>query len=139
MKRKITTVLFIVIDKDMSMEGKVFICICVQNVSFEPQNIHFDVYYTVNIDRVNKVAYRLCDTNLFAKYHSVCHVRVHTEHKPIKCNICNKCLWCSNKHDKHFKMQTGEKPCQCNIFDTNIIAISDFKYSQGAHTRDNPY
>ena len=100
--------------------------ICVQNVYFEPQNVHYNVHYSVN-----KVAYTFCDTNLLCKLHSEGDVIVHTEEKSIRCNICDQCLWYSNKQVKHLKIHTEEKPCQCNIRAINLTAIiSDSKYNK---------
>ena len=109
--------------------------ICVQNVYFEPQNVHYNVHYSVN-----KVAYTFCDTNLLCKLHSEGDVIMHTEEKPIRCNTCDQYLWYSNKQVKHLETHTEEKPCQCNICAINLTVMKSYsKYNKWTHTREKPY
>ena len=84
MQWKIIIILFKVVDIDINMGVIVYKSLmCVLNVYFEPQNVHYNVHYSVN-----KVAYTFCDTILLCKLHSEGDVIVHTEEKPIRCYIC---------------------------------------------------
>ena len=78
------------------MEVKVYkILIYVQDISFELQNVHYNVYYCVNIVRSYvEVAIIFCNSNLFVRYLPLQHVRMHSEQKPITSNISEQCLWC---------------------------------------------
>ena len=123
------------------MEVKVYKrIIYVQDISFELQNVHYNVYYSVNIVRSYvKVAIIFCNSNLFVRYLSLDHVGMHSEQKPITSKISEQCLWCCGNQVIQLNVHTVDDLYQCNISDTNLIEIINLKYNQWANTREKPY
>lgn len=64
-------------------------------------------------------------------------MRLHTGHKPYKCDVCEREFTHSNSLQRHTRTHTGEKPYTCDVCGKAFTDMSNMKsHKKRNHTKE---
>ncbi|CAG6021903.1 unnamed protein product [Menidia menidia] len=76
---------------------------------------------------------------VFEETYQNCHLRIHYDERPFKCQICPYASRNSSQLTVHLRSHTGDAPFQCQQCDAKFKINSDLKRHVRIHSGEKPY